>query len=332
MATIGAFLSGGVDSSSIVAMMKKLHPGELHSFSIGFEEASYNELDAAKRMADRLGTNHHQHVVKSAGIDALIGEAIRAFDEPFSDNSMIPMIEVSALARKFVTVALSGDGADELFAGYITYKADKYYQLARMIPVSLRKLVYNRLKGKNIHDTQKINNKFKMRQFLHGSLQDFPGAHYSWRLLFHPEERIAILGEEYRQLVYDTDPSLIFRKYFEQVPSLHWLDQSLYVDGMTWLTDDILVKADRTTMHSGLEARAPYLDMNMAAYAASLPPEMKLKGFETKYILKKALEGILPSEVLYQKKSGFNAPVGNWIGVKDGDEFRSFNKFVLNFK
>ncbi len=328
---VGAFLSGGVDSSSIVACMKKFQTGDLHTFSIGFEQEHYNELEAAGRMAAYLHTNHTGHVVRAEGIEKRIAESIAAFDEPFADNSMIPMMEVSALARKQVKVVLSGDGADELFAGYVTYKADKYYQTARHIPAFIRRLGLNLLKGRNVHSEKKINLNYKLRQFLHGSLQDYPDAHYSWRLFFHPEERIAILGESYRELVYDTDPSLIFRKYFDKVSDLHWLDQSLYVDGMTWLADDILVKADRSTMHYGLEARAPYLDMHLAEYAASLDPDLKLKNRQTKYILKKALETVLPASVLNQKKSGFNAPVGNWIGLNgEKDEFRSFNKFVFD--
>jgi asparagine synthase (glutamine-hydrolysing) len=330
---IGAFLSGGMDSASVVAYMKKFHTGDLHTFSIGFEEESYNELKAASAMAQILGSTHHGQVVSADKETASwIGEAIAAFDEPFADNSLIPMLEVSALARKHVTVALSGDGADELFAGYITYKADKLYQMVRVVPSFMRRMALIALSGKNIHSAQKINFKYKLRQFMHGSLQDFTDAHYSWRLFFHPEERIAILGEEHRQLVYDTDPSRIFRTYFDRVKGLHWLDQSLYVDGMTWLTDDILVKTDRTTMHYGLEARTPYLDMHLAEYAATLPADMKLKGLQTKYILKKALHDVLPAEVLYKKKSGFNAPVGSWIGVKESDEFRSFNKFVYDTK
>jgi asparagine synthase (glutamine-hydrolysing) len=328
---IGAFLSGGVDSSSIVACMKKLKSDDLHTFSIGFEDESYNELEDANRMAAYLHTIHEGYTVKSEGIERLIAESVAAFDEPFADNSMIPMMEVSSLARKKVTVVLSGDGADELFAGYITYKADKYYHKARLIPAPMRRLALQLLKRKRIHGPQKINTQYKMRQFLHGSMYGFAEAHYSWRLFFHPEERIAILGEEHRELVYDTDPVKVFKKFFDRVPDLHWLDQSLYVDGMTWLADDILVKSDRTTMHYGLEARAPYLDFRLAEYAASLPPDMKLKGLQTKYILKKALKNVLPEEVLHKKKSGFNAPVGNWIGVKgSSDEFRSFNKFVFD--
>ena len=329
---VGAFLSGGIDSSSIVQRVKKLSSAPLHTFSIGFEEKSYSELDEANAMAKLLQTEHHGKIITSQNIRALIERSIDAFDEPFSDNSLIPMMEVSRLAAENIKVVLSGDGADELFAGYITYKADKYYQLGKVVPRFLKQTAYNIIKNKNVHSAQKINFNYKLRQFLNGSLKSYEEAHYSWRLIFSPEERVKIMGEEHRQLIYDTDPSKRFKAHFDKTKGLHWLDRSLHADGMTWLTDDILVKVDRTTMRNGLEARAPYLDRNLAEYAASIPANLKLKGLTTKYILKKALETSLPHETLYKKKSGFNAPVGKWLGLTEGDEFRSFNKFVYNRK
>jgi asparagine synthase (glutamine-hydrolysing) len=184
----------------------------------------------------------------------------------------------------------------------------------------------------NTDSNQKIGFKYKLKQFLSGAVNDEIQAHYSWRLFFGPEERVKILGEQFRQLVYDTDPVFKFSRHYEKVKELEWLDRHLYVDAMTWLTDDILPKVDRTTMNAGIEARAPYLDVNFAEYAASIPCHLKLNGGQTKFILKGALEKLLPNDVLYKKKSGFNAPVGKWIGMHEGDEFKSFNKFVYNKK
>jgi len=149
---------------------------------------------------------------------------------------------------------------------------------------------------------------------------------------FDVEDRVRILGEDYRELINDTDPYRVFNKYYKEAKELDWLDRHLYVDSMTWLPDDILVKVDRTSMQSSIEARAPYLDVNLAEYAASIPSGLKLKGNETKYILKKALADILPNATLYKKKSGFNAPIGNWIDNGELDEFKTFNKFVLQRK
>ena len=195
-----------------------------------------------------------------------------------------------------------------------------------------RRGALNMVKGNTVNEKEKIGFKYKFRQFVQGASADFEKAHYSWRLIFPPEQRVEILGKEFEELVFDTDPEKKFRAHFSKVKDLHWLDQALYVDAMTWLTDDILVKVDRTSMNHSLEARAPYLDRDLVEFAASIHPDLKLNGNTTKYILKEALRKILPDSILFRKKSGFNAPVGDWIGNAEGDEFRSFNKFVFNLK
>lgn len=329
---VGAFLSGGVDSSSVVAAIRKLHNNPLHTFSIGFDQETYSELNEAKTVASLFNTEHHEELLNVENSKAILLPSIEAFDEPFADNSLIPMFKVSELAKKHVKVVLSGDGADEVFAGYITYRADSHYQKFKHIPSALRNLGYQLVKNNKITEKQKIGFQYKLRQFLQGAKGDYASAHYSWRLIFTPELRKEIMGEQFKDLIYDTDPVHQFRNHFNKVQHLHWLDQALYVDAMTWLTDDILVKVDRTTMRHGIEARAPYLDKNLVEFAASIHPTLKLKGNETKSILKNSLKPWLPKELLFRKKSGFNAPVGAWIGNKEGDEFRSFNKFVFNQK
>ncbi|MEO8445924.1 MAG: asparagine synthase (glutamine-hydrolyzing) [bacterium] len=327
---VGAFLSGGIDSSSIVALMKKFHTGDLHTFSVGFNQKSYNELPDADRFAEYIGSKHHGLICEvTDGLD-FMNKAIEAYDEPFADNSLIPMIEVSKLASQFVTVVLSGDGADEIFAGYITYKADKYYNYAKPIPKFLRKFIIGlNESGKN---SNKLNWQYKQKQFLNGTLHSPEKAHYLWRQFFSPEERVKLLGDKMKDLIFDTDPYQIFKKYYDKSTDLEPLDRNLYVDGMTWLPDDILVKVDRATMYSSIESRSPYLDPELVNYAASIPPDLKMKGFKTKYILKKSLKKILPDFVLNKKKSGFNAPVGSWIGLNGNDEFKSFNKYVYDRK
>lgn len=327
---VGAFLSGGIDSSSVVALMKKHHNGELHTFSVGFAEGSYNELPDAERTSQWIETVHHSLVCNPEGEHSVIALSVDAFDEPFADNSLVPMIEVSMLASQHVKVVLSGDGADEMFAGYITYKADKYHSIARPVPEFLKRLAIKALSGGL--NGKKLNWKYKQRQFLNGSLHESDRAHYMWRQFFSPQERVAIMGKESEQLVYDTDPYNIFKRYYYMAEGMDKLDRNLYVDCMTWLPDDILVKVDRSTMRWGLEARSPYLDPELAEYAASIPSELKMNGFETKYILKKALRRILPEFVLEKKKSGFNAPVGKWMQTNGLDEFRAFNKYVYDRK
>jgi len=340
---VGAFLSGGVDSSSIVALMKKHHKGDLHTFSVGFDQESYNELPDADRVAEYFGTKHHGLICKvDKGLD-FINEAISAYDEPFADNSLIPMIEVSRLASEYVKVVLSGDGADEIFAGYITYKADKYYGYARHIPRSFKKLMLGLSNSGG--SKKKLSRQYKQKQFLNGTLHSKEKAHYLWRQFFSPDERAEIMGNQYKELISDTDPFKIFKKYYDKAEGMDTLDSNLYVDGMTWLPDDILVKVDRATMHSSIESRSPYLDPELVAYASSIPSGLKMKGLKTKYILKKSLRNILPEFVLTKKKSGFNAPVGYWIGTNGTngingpnsknefkDEFKTFNKYVYDRK
>lgn len=326
---VGAFLSGGVDSSSIVALMKQVGKSELHTFSVGFNHPGYSELDDATRTANLLGTIHHGLTIGDEKIHDKILDALSAFPEPFSDNSLIPMVEVSRLASQYVKVVLSGDGADELFCGYETYKADKYYQYFKWMPGGVKKMLSSESLPKYFSAKQKINAGYKAKQFFYGTRFDYRRAHYAWRIHFRPEERVQILGEEYKDLVYDTDPFNTFAKYYEEAKNLEQLDQHLYVDCMTWLPDDILVKVDRASMHSSIEARAPYLDADLASYAAALPVHLKLNGSQTKYILKEALKEVLPPFVLQKKKSGFNAPFGLWLHSENGDEFKAFNKFVL---
>jgi len=327
---VGAFLSGGIDSSSVATILKKHYPNELHTFSVGFKEKSYNELPDAEKLADLIGTIHHSITCDPKDIPGLLHEAADAGDQLFADNSIIPMIEVSKLASKYVKVALSGDGADEIFAGYITYKADSYYKYSQLMPKALRKMLAEQKIGFKRDSGVKIGRGYKQKQFFNGSLYNYKKAHYSWRLFYSQEERIKILGEEHRQLVYDTDPFLKFDKYYKDVDGLSSLDQHLYVDAKTWLTDDILVKADRSTMHSGLEARCPYLDVQLVQYVASLPSSLKLHGSVTKYILKESLKGILPDFVLTKKKSGFNAPIGSWLKTDSSHEFKVYNKYIYD--
>lgn len=325
---LGAFLSGGIDSSSVAALMKKYHQGDLHTFSIGFPQKSYNELRDADRAAKWIGSVHHNRVSQGGG--ELINEALAAYDEPFSDSSFIPTYELSKLTSSYVKVALSGDGADEIFAGYITYMADRLRLKTDFIPQPLKKVLARVSASTKIGNGKKLPWFYKQKQFFRGALYPPEKAHYCWRLIFDEEERIAILGEGYRDLVYASDPFLTFKKYYDATRDLHWLDRHLYVDAMTWLTDDILVKVDRAAMKNSLEVRSPYLDVELAEFTASIPAELKVNGLKTKYILKKSLKNTLPSFIINKKKSGFNAPVGAWLGYRGLDEFKAFNRFIFD--
>lgn len=329
---IAAFLSGGIDSSSVVRLLKKLHQGPLHTFSIGFDQPEYSEIEDARRAAQWIGTMHHDRICRIGEFRDSLNTAIDAYDEPFADNSLVPTLELTKFTSGYVKVALSGDGADEVFAGYLTYKADKLHAYAKIIPVQIRMRLLDFITSFPGSPKNKIGLRYKQKQFLYGSLFSPEKAHYCWRLIFNPEERVNILGEKYRELVYDTDPYLIFERHYLHVRDLHWLDRNLYVDAMTWLADDILVKVDRASMNNSIEVRCPYLDVDLVSFSASIPAEFKMKNFITKYILKKSLQNILPRFILKKRKSGFNAPVGKWIGYDGIDEFQAFTKYVFQRK
>ncbi len=328
---VGAFLSGGLDSSGVVAFTKKYNKDDLHTFSIGFSYESYNEAHDAKIVSDYLKTIHHEKILYNNLDKEIIKDYIKKYDEPFSDTSLIPMMDVSCLASKYIKVVLSGDGADEIFAGYETYKADKIKKTFDILPGQTKKILSLLLNKFAIETNKKVNPGFKLRQFSKGLPEDYQYAHYLWRELHNEKERIYLIGEEYKEEIISSNPYFIFKNYYDEVKELDYINQHLYVDVKTWLTDDILVKIDRATMAFSIESRSPYLDRDLVEYIATVPSKYKIKN-NGKYILKKMLETYLPRETIYKKKSGFNAPVNNWLGNNKENEFKFFNKYVLKQK
>jgi asparagine synthase (glutamine-hydrolysing) len=200
---------------------------------------------------------------------------------------------------------------------------------AKFLPSFLKQLLADMSGFIPVSKQKKLSLGYKQKQFFYGALHSPEQAHYLWRVIFNAEERTEILGQKYRDLVHDTDPFLIFKKHYDKVKDLDWLDRHLYVDAMTWLTDDILVKVDRASMRHSLEVRCPYLDVDLVSYVASIPPHLKMKGLRTKYIFKKAVTGVLPRFIIGKKKSGFGAPVGAWIEHDGTDEFKVLNKYIF---
>ncbi len=305
---VGAFLSGGIDSSSVVYQMRAHTPHRLKTFSMGFAEPSYSELDYADQVATALRTDHHAEVVHP-DLEATLPHLIRAFDEPLGDTSIVPTYFVSRLARRHVKVVLSGDGADESLAGYETYVADVLHQLYHRVPRLLHERVFLPLSRRIPATGRKVGLDYKVRQFVahaHGGLER---AHFGWRVLFDPAESRALLGDA----ADGYDPFTVYRSHFERVQMAPTLNRCLYVDMSTWLVDDILTKVDRASMAVGLEARVPFLDVGLVEYTMRLPPKMKMDGLRRKVVLKEAMRGKLPEAVLRRRKSGFNAPVSGWL-------------------
>ncbi|MBF0625672.1 MAG: asparagine synthase (glutamine-hydrolyzing) [Magnetococcales bacterium] len=310
---LGGFLSGGIDSSTIIAAMSRLgKPSEVRTFSIGFPERTYCELHEAQSVAAHLGVTFNSRLIDAEFAVNLPALAYQ-MDEPFADTSIFPMVRLSAFAREQVTVALSGDGADELFAGYTTYTADWIHQRTRRLPgwlIGLLERAVNRLVPVTY---DKIGFDYKIRQFLAGHRHSPQRAHYSWRCIFSEPEKQALVRPPWREAVAAADPFIHFERHFREVADCHYLDQAMYVDIKTWLADDILVKVDRTTMAHSLEARAPFLDYRLVEFAAALPVALKMKGLKRKYLLKASQKGCLPERILNRPKEGFNAPIAHWL-------------------
>lgn len=308
---LGAFLSGGIDSSILVSVMAQIADRPVKTFSIGFKESSYNELHYARAVAQMYHTDHHEEIVEAKALE-LTERLIRYLDEPFGDFSIFPTFLVSQMARKHVTVILSGDGGDELFAGYDTYKAHRLDQwFYRRLPAPFKSKVLLPL-AKMLPPTEKKKgwiNSYK--RFIYGTTLPESLKHARWMVFLFPEVRKHLFTDEVFQALGEDDPFETVLQY------LHIEGEDVartgYTDVKTYLVDDILVKVDRMSMAVSLEARVPYLDYRMVEFALSLPPEFKMKGFQTKVILKKAFWNDLPKEVQHRGKQGFSIPIKNWI-------------------
>lgn len=306
---LGVFLSGGVDSAALVACMRRFHTGELKTFSIGFEEKTFSELDRARVAAKKYETDHHELVV-TPDAAALVPELVASFDEPYADSSAIPVLCVSRLARQHVTVALSGEGGDEIFAGYKTYSATVLAGWYRsIVPSPVRKLLAAAV-GQLPVSHGKVSFDYMAKRFVAGADRDPLEAHLSWK---------AILDEDAKREVYAKPPEglqdtlRLYQEAVENVDQRDLLAQLLAIDTKVGLESDMLVKADRMTMATSLEGRVPLLDHPLVELVASIPSSLKMKRQTKKYLLRKAMEDRLPHETLHGPKQGFNVPIPSWL-------------------
>lgn len=309
---LGAFLSGGIDSSTVVGLMSQVMDKPVKTFSIGFDDPSYNELKYARIVAKHFGTDHTELVVKP-DIANWVDNLIKYLDEPFGDFSIFPTFLVSELARKYVTVALSGDGGDELFAGYEYYIADKienyYKKLPRVFRQKLIPTFVNSMPPSS-HKKGLIN---KIKRFVEGTCHPDILYHFRWAKFFSEEEKELLYSQDVKRELKGVDTYWIFIKYLSELNGTDRLGKELFADIKTYLCDDILVKVDRMSMANSLEVRVPFLDHKFVEFVATIPSSMKLKGFKSKYILKKTMSRILPQEILHRDKQGFSIPIKNWL-------------------
>ena len=303
---LGAFLSGGVDSSTVVATISRIGSGRLKTFSIGFAEQEYNELQYARQVAQQFDTDHHELVLEPNVLD-IIDDLAWYLDEPFGDSSAIPTYMVSKLASEHVTVVLSGDGGDELFAGYDRYLVERRERRRDNIPAPLRQAAG--FIGHAMREGMKGRN-FLRHLALNGAERYFDAG-----MLFGNSQKASLFAPDAYREIQNRD-SLAFWRGFLQKGRLNWLSGLQYVDIKNYLPNDILTKVDRMSMAHSIEARVPLLDHKFVEFAATIPPELKLKGVTSKYIFKKAMEGILPNEILYRPKRGFAVPLSQWFRGK----------------
>jgi asparagine synthase (glutamine-hydrolysing) len=309
---LGAFLSGGIDSATVVAAMSHILPPSLvKTFTIGFHEEGYSEAREAETTAGCLRVDHSARMVDGT-LAAALPMLVEACDEPMADSSAIPFYYLAGFAREKVTVCLSGDGGDEIMAGYPTYLADRLRDKGARLPgavIALTRAAVDRFWPVTF-DKSDFN--YRLRHFLRGLSAEPRRAHVGWRTIFYPDEIRRVVRPEFHATI-GLDAFEEIEPFFAEVEGCDIVDQGMYVDIKTWLVDDILVKVDRTTMAHSLESRAPFLDHRLMEFAASLPVDYKLRGNRQKYILKESQKPRLPAAILGRRKQGFNSPVSHWL-------------------
>lgn len=321
---LGAFLSGGVDSSTVVALMAQESSRPVKTFSIGFEEEDFSELKYAKAVAKHVGADHHEFVVKPDALD-ILPTLVDHYGEPFADSSAIPTYYVSRETRKHVTVALNGDGGDESFAGYERYTAMRVAETYHRIPRALRKalvefpvsmLPTSEIKRSRLRDG---------KRFLRAASMPKIERYFQWSSAFDRQAKKELYTREFHRQIDNFDASRVVGRWFAAANGSGMMDTTMLVDQMTYLPNDLLVKVDIASMANSLEARSPFLDHHLIEFAAGLPERMKAGGLETKSFLKKVASRLVPKEVIYRRKMGFGVPIGKWFR----GEMKAFVRGVL---
>jgi asparagine synthase (glutamine-hydrolysing) len=309
---LGAFLSGGVDSSAVVAYMRRAQSNDVLTFSIGFTKREFDETRYARLVASRFGTRHAERTVTPA-VEEMLGTLLVHFDEPFGDASAIPTLYLSRMTREHVTVALSGDGADEIMGGYRRYRLGVAEEKVRRMVPSAAAQRWFRILGDLYPKFDYLPRPFRAKATLLNLALGIGDAYFSTMTAFRDEALQDVLSGSLKQAIGDYDPRPAYRDRFARLSHLPPLQQMQSVDIDTYLPGDILVKADRATMAYSLEGRSPWLDYRIAENCAAFPQSWKVKGVQGKYVFKKLLEPMLPSDVLWRPKMGFSVPLAHWF-------------------
>lgn len=307
---LGAFLSGGIDSSIVVGLMATLSDTPVRTFSIGFEEAAYNELEHAQRIAAQWGTDHQQYIVKPDAL-AILPRLVRHYGEPYADSSAIPTFYVSQMTREHVTVALNGDGGDESFAGYERYLGNRLAARLQKAPGAAR--AANALSGVLPNSLNPKHRLRTVKRFLTAASLPMSKRYANWVGYLDDEAKLGLYLPEMRELSRGSPVPHFLEALFADLDHLDPVEIAMAVDIQSYLPYDLLVKVDITSMANSLEARSPFLDHHVMQFAAQLPVHFKLRGTTSKYLLKREFADLLPRENVKRRKMGFGVPVGEWM-------------------
>lgn len=307
---LGAFLSGGIDSSAVVALMAQESTEDVKTFSIGFDEQDFSELHHARRVANHVGADHHEFIVRPNAME-ILPTLVEHYGEPFADSSAIPSYYVSRETRRYVTVALNGDGGDECFAGYERYAAMNLAERYTSVPAVFREgVVGNVLRtipggGSNVLR--------RAKRFAAAASMTPIDRYLRWVSAFTESAKADLYSDSFKRSMAGQNSADILKPWFTKANGAGIIDATLLTDTMTYLPNDLLVKMDIASMAVSLEARSPFLDHHLMEFAASLPEKLKLRRLTTKYLLKRVLKDLVPTENLNRSKMGFGVPIGHWF-------------------
>jgi asparagine synthase (glutamine-hydrolysing) len=321
---LGAFLSGGVDSSAVVALMAQESPQPVKTFSIGFEEQDFSELKYAKIVANHIGAEYNEFIVKPDALEVL-PKLVEHYGEPYADSSAIPTYYVSKETRKHVTVALNGDGGDESFAGYERYAAMRLAEKYHKIPRILRKKLIENAVDLIPTSELKRSRARDLKRFVKAASLPKVERYFNWVSAIDRKSKAELYTQDFTRKTDSYNAADFIGDWFSKANGSGILDATLLTDQMTYLPNDLLVKVDIASMANSLEARSPFLDHKLIEFAAALPEKLKMGSTETKSLLKKVASRLVPKEVIYRRKVGFGVPVGNWFR----GEMKEFVRGVL---
>ena len=312
---LGAFLSGGIDSSAVVALMSKFSTERTKTFSIGFDEQDYSEIEHARRVATHFETDHHEFIVKPDAIEVL-PNLVRHYGEPYADSSAIPTYYLSKMTREYVTVALNGDGGDECFGGYERYAAmriaERYHYVPALVRAGLVQPAIDAIPDSGVSRSRRA----KIKRFLSAMGSPRTERYLKWMSAVSEDLKVEKCATDFLHRSRRTETAGYLQPWFAGNGGIDIVDRTMKADTETYLPNDLLVKVDIASMAVSLEARSPFLDHKLMEFAASLPVRYKLHGLTTKYVLKQALRGILPQQNLSRGKMGFGVPISHWLRGK----------------